>query len=205
MLKDNMRIMVGGFMTCGTPETLIDWVVESKVKNLTIICNDAGYEHAGVGKLIKANQVKRLEASHIGLNPYAGKLMSEGKLEVELIPQGTLAERIRAFGAGLGGILTPTGFKTVVEEDKSVHDINGKKFVLEEALGADLSLILAHESDLLGNLTYNKTARNFNPVMAMASECVVCEYEHFQETLDPEHIITPHIFIDYIVKKGETK
>ena len=201
-LFDGMHIMVGGFMTCGTPETLIDWVLESHVKELVIICNDAGYEDQGVGKLIKANRVKKLMASHIGLNPYVGKLMSEGKLEVELIPQGTMAERIRAHGAGLGGILTPTGFKTIVEENKKVIEVSGKKFVLEEALGADLSLILAHQADPLGNLTYDKTARNFNPVMAMASKKVVVEVAHFVDVLDPEIIVTPHIFIDYIVKGG---
>jgi len=202
LLNDEMRIMVGGFMTCGTPEKLIDWVLESKVKNLTIICNDAGYEDRGVGKLIKAGRVKKLLASHIGLNPYAGKQMSEGLLEVELIPQGTMAERIRAHGAGLGGILTPTGFKTVVEENKQVITVQNKKYVLEEALGADLSLILAHNADKLGNLTYDKTARNFNPVMAMAATKVVAEFAHDVAEIDPEIIVTPHIFIDYLVKGG---
>ena len=199
LLKDGMSLMVGGFMTVGTPHTLIDWVVESKVQNLTLICNDAGYEDKGVGKLITSGQVTTLLASHIGLNPYAGACMSQGTLTVHLIPQGTLAEQIRAHGAGLGGVLTPTGVDTVVEEHKQVLTLKGKRYLLEEALGADLALISAHHTDMLGNLTYDKTARNFNPVMASAAACVVAEVTQLKDHLDPEIIITPHVFIDHVL------
>ena len=201
LLKDNQRIMVGGFMTVGTPEQLIDWVVESNVKDLTIICNDAGYPEQGVGKLIKNNQVKTLIASHIGLNPVAGAKMSDGTLEVILVPQGTLAEQIRAFGAGLGGILTPTGVNTVVEENKQVITIDDKKYLLEVPIGADLSLVLAHQSDVLGNLTYDKTARNFNPVMATAALKVVAQVTYMKDFIDPEIIVTPHVLVDGIITK----
>lgn len=165
LIKDGQSIMVGGFLTCGTPEMLIDWIVETNVKDLTIICNDAGYPDKGVGKLIANNQVKKLIASHIGTNPYAGKLMGDGLLEVNLIPQGTLIEQIRAYGAGLGGILTPVGVRTSIQEGKQVITLSNKEFLLEEPIGADLALVNAYYSDRLGNLTYARTARNFNPSM----------------------------------------
>lgn len=200
-LKNGQSIMVGGFMTCGTPEKLIDWVVESGVSDLTIICNDAGYPNQGVGKLIRNRQVKKLIASHIGLNPYAGELMSLGELDVSLVPQGTLAEQIRAYGAGLGGILTPTGIKTIVEENKQIIEIKGNKYILETALGADIALIQAETSDAIGNLVYAKTARNFNPVMASAAETVIALTNNKTLEIDPECIVTPHVFIDYLVKE----
>ena len=203
LLKDGQSMMVGGFMTCGTPEQLIDWVVESKVNDLTIICNDAGYPDAGVGKLIKNRQVKRLIASHIGLNPYAGEQMSDGELDVILVPQGTLAEQIRAHGAGLGGILTPTGLGTIVEEGKEIIRVNDKDFILETALGADLALIQIESCDVLGNAVYAKTARNFNPVMATACKTVVALTNHRVESIDPEIIVTPHVLIDFIVKEED--
>ncbi|MDY0138664.1 MAG: 3-oxoacid CoA-transferase subunit A [Candidatus Izemoplasmatales bacterium] len=199
ILKDGISIMVGGFLTNGTPETLIDYVVESKVKNLTIICNDGGYEDKGVGKLIVNNQVRKLIASHIGTNPYVGQLMQEGKIEVELVPQGTLAERIRAFGAGLGGILTPTGLDTIVESNKQVLEVNGKKYLLEEPLGADLALLGGAVVANNGNLKYKETMRNFNPVMATAAEIVVVEPFIRVEEIDPEDVITPYPFVDYIL------
>ncbi|MFH5882157.1 MAG: CoA transferase subunit A [Candidatus Izemoplasmataceae bacterium] len=199
-LKDGLSIMVGGFMACGSPELLIDWIYESHVKELTIICNDAGYPDKGVGKLIANGQVRKLIASHIGLNPEAGRLMSEGKMEVTLVPQGTLAEQIRAYGAGLGGILTPTGIHTVVEEGKSVINVQGKDYLLEEALGADLALVEANASDELGNLIYDKTARNFNPIIATAAKKVMVLVHHKVSHIDPEHIITPHIFVDGLIE-----
>ena len=201
LLKNNQSIMVGGFMTCGTPETLIDWVLESEVKDLTIICNDAGYPDQGVGKLIKARRVKKLIASHIGLNPYAGSQMSEEALDVTLVPQGTLAEQIRAHGAGLGGILTPTGRHTIVEEGKHVIRHNDQDYLLETAIGADLALIQIEACDRLGNAVYSKTARNFNPIMASAANTVVALTNHQRDSIDPECVVTPHIFIDYIVKE----
>lgn len=202
LLEDGMSIHVGGFMVCGTPRLLIDWVAEAGVKNLTLICNDAGYPNEGVGKLIASGQVRKLIASHIGLNPDAGKRMGEGTLEVELVPQGTLAERIRAHGAGLGGVLTPTGLHTIVEEGKRVLEVQGVKYVLEEALGADLALIEAKSTDPLGNLVYDKTARNFNPVMATAAKRVVALVHDRVESIDPEVIVSPHVFIDHLVEGG---
>jgi len=199
LLKDGMSIMVGGFLTNGTPEGLIDLIVESKVKDLTIICNDGGYPDKGVGKLVVNNQVKKLIASHIGTNPMVGTLMSEGKLEVVLVPQGTLAERIRAYGAGLGGILTPTGLDTIVQEGKKIITVKGKKYLLEEALGADLALVGGAIADNFGNLKYNKTMRNFNPLIATACETVVCEPRKIIDVINPENVITPHPFVDYIL------
>lgn len=199
LIKDHQSIMVGGFLTCGTPETLIDWIVESKVKGLTIICNDAGYPDKGVGKLIANNQVSKLIASHIGTNPFAGQQMSSKELEVVLVPQGTLIEQIRAYGAGLGGILTPTGVKTSIQEGKQVITIANKEYLLEEALGADIALVKAHQSDKLGNLTYAKTARNFNPMIAIAANKVIVFTDNKVDKIDPEVVITPHNFVDYIV------
>lgn len=202
LLKDGMSIHVGGFMVCGTPRLLIDWVAEAGVGDLTLICNDAGYPNEGVGKLIALGRVRKLIASHIGLNPDAGRKMGDGSMEVELVPQGTLAERIRAHGAGLGGVLTPTGLHTIVEEGKRVIEVKGVKYLLEEALGADLALIEAKKSDPLGNLVYDKTARNFNPVMATAAKKVVACVHGKVEEIDPENVITPHVFIDYLVSGG---
>ncbi len=199
-LKDGMTITVGGFLTNGTPEKLIDLTVESGVKNLTIICNDGGYEDKGVGKLIVNNQVSKLIATHIGTNPYVGKLMQENHIEVELVPQGTLAERIRAFGAGLGGVLTPTGLDTVVEEGKQIIEVKGVKYLLEEALGADVALIGGAISDKYGNLRYSQTMRNFNPVMATAANLVIVEALEKVESIDPENVITPYPFVDYILE-----
>jgi acetate CoA/acetoacetate CoA-transferase alpha subunit len=198
-LKDGLTISVGGFLTNGTPEKLISIIEKSNVKDLTIICNDGGYEDKGVGRLIVNNQVKRLIASHIGTNPYVGKLMSENQLEVELVPQGTLAERIRAYGAGLGGILTPTGVDTIVEEGKQVVEVNEVKYLLELPLGADLALIGGAVADKYGNLQYLQTMRNFNPTMATAADLVVVEPINIVDEMSPEHIITPYPFVDYIL------
>jgi len=198
LLKDGMSIMVGGFLTNGTPEELIDLVVKSNVKDLTIICNDGGFPDKGVGKLVVNNQVRKIIASHIGTNPMVGQLMSENKLMVELVPQGTLAERIRAYGAGLGGVLTPTGLDTLVEEGKQIITVNNKKYILEEALGADLALVGGAIADNYGNLKYNKTMRNFNPLIATACEIVVCEPLKIIDEINPEDVITPHPFVDYI-------
>ncbi len=200
MLHDGMRIMVGGFLTCGTPERLIDWLVESKVKDLTIICNDAGYPDKGVGKLLNSHQVKKLIVTHIGTNPNAGKLMSSSEVEVELIPQGTFVEQIRARAGNLGGVLSPTGLHTPVEEGKRIIEINGKSFILSEPIEADLALIYAFHADPYGNLTYKGSARNFNPTMAMAADKVVALIYEFVEDINPEHVITPHTFVDYLVE-----
>jgi acetate CoA/acetoacetate CoA-transferase alpha subunit len=200
LLKDDMSIMVGGFLTCGTPEQLIDWVVESQVKNLTIICNDAGYPEKGVGKLLNHHQVKKLIVTHIGTNPNAGRLMSSGEIEVELIPQGTFVEQIRAHAGRLGGVLSPTGIHTPVEEGKQIIEIKGQSYILSEPIGADLALISAYKSDERGNLIYKGSARNFNPTMAMSANLVIASVEFKVEEIDPEIVITPHPFIDYLVE-----
>lgn len=204
-LHDGASIMVGGFMNIGTPVELIDEILKTEFKNLTIICNDAGLPGVGVGKLIEAGRVKKLIATHIGLNPLAGQLMGEYKLEVELIPQGTLAERIRAAGVGLGGILTPTGIGTLVQEGKKIIKVGGRDFLLEEPLKADFAIVLGHVVDEKGNTMYSKTTRNFNPLMAMAANTVVVEARSVVDVgeLDPDTIATPHIFVDYIVR-GKT-
>ena len=198
---DGMSIMVGGFMAVGTPEQLIDELVKINVKDLTIICNDAGFVDKGVGKLIANGQVRKLIASHIGLNPMAGQYMSEGKMDVDLVPQGTLAEQIRAGGAGLGGILTPTGLGTVVEEGKQVLSLNGKDYLLEQAIKADLSLLYGSEVDNYGNVLYTKTTRNFNPIMATASNKVIVQARKLVTSINPDTVLTPHIFVDYIVEE----
>ena len=204
-IQNGSSIMVGGFMNIGTPTLLIDAILETDIKDLTIICNDAGLPGVGVGKLIEAGKVKTLIASHIGLNPIAGDKMTKGELEVILIPQGTLAERIRTGGSGLGGFLTPTGFGTLVQEGKEIINIDGKNYLLEKPLKADVALLLGHRVDRKGNTVYHKTTRNFNPLMATACDMVVVEARTLVEIgeLDPDHIVTPHIFIDYIVEGGQ--
>lgn len=200
-LRNGLTLMVGGFMCVGTPNILIDWVVKSGVKDLTVICNDAGYPNKGVGKLIANRQVKKLIASHIGLNPEAGELMNKGEMEVQLVPQGTLAEQVRAGGTGLGGFLTPTGFGTMVAEGKQVIEVDGRPYLLEKPLKADLALIRASQIDRKGNVFYRGTTRNFNPLMAMAAEQVVAAYVEMVDELDPNIIVTPHCLVDYYVKE----
>ncbi|MCD4826931.1 MAG: CoA transferase subunit A [Acholeplasmataceae bacterium] len=201
-IHDGASIMIGGFMNIGTVVGIIDAILETDVKDLTIICNDAGLPGVGVGKLIDAGKVKKLIASHIGLNPIAGEKMTNGEMEVELIPQGTLAERIRAGGAGLGGFLTPTGLGTLVQEGKQVINVNGKDYLLEKPLKADFAFLLGHVVDKKGNVVYRKTTRNFNPLMATACDTVVVEARSIVEVgmLDPDQVITQHIFVDYIVE-----
>ncbi len=202
-LFDGMSIMVGGFMAVGTPELLIDEIVRLNIKDITIICNDAGFVDKGVGKLIVNSQVKKLIASHIGLNPEAGRLMSEGLMECDLIPQGTLAEQIRAGGAGLGGFLTPTGLGTIVEKGKEIITVNKKDYILELPLRADLALLYGTTVDKYGNTNFTKTTRNFNPVMATATDLVIVQARTMVDTIDPDNVDTPHVFIDYIVKEEE--
>lgn len=205
VIPDGASIMVGGFMACGTPEILIDALVRRNVKNLTIICNDAGYPDRGVGKLLANGQIKTLIASHVGLNPEVARRMNtdveEEKLECILVPQGTLAERIRAGGTGLGGILTPTGVGTIVAEGKQVINIGGNDYLLELPLRADFAFIRGSVADKFGNTTYNGTTRNFNPLMAMAADHVIvgaCEIVEVGE-IDPNNVVTSGIFVDAIV------
>lgn len=205
-IYDGASIMVGGFMNIGTPEGIIDAILASDVKDLTIICNDAGLPGVGVGKLIDAGKVKKLIASHIGLNPIAGQKMAENEMEVDLIPQGTLAERIRSGGTGLGGFLTPTGLGTMVQEGKQVIEVDGKSYLLEKPLRADFAILLGHKVDKKGNTVYRLTTRNFNPLMAMACDTVAVEAREVVEIgeLDPDQIITQHIFIDHILQGGQS-
>ncbi len=200
---DGMSIMVGGFMAVGTPEKIMDELVRLNVKDLTIICNDAGFVDLGVGKLIANSQVKTLIASHIGLNPEAGRLMSEGLMECILVPQGTLAEQIRAGGAGLGGFLTPTGLGTIVEKGKKIVTVDSKDFILELPIRADLALLYGTTVDKYGNTNFTKTTRNFNPVMATATDKVIVLAREIVERIDPDNVDTPHVFIDYIIKEEE--
>jgi len=205
VIGDNASIMVGGFMACGTPEILIDALVRKGSKNLTIICNDAGVPGRGVGKLLTNGQIKTLIASHVGLNPEVAQRMNtdvpEDKLECILVPQGTLAERIRAGGCGLGGFLTPTGVGTIIAEGKQVINLDGRDYLLELPLKADFAFIRGSVTDKFGNTTYNGTTRNFNPMMATAAECVIvgtCEIVEVGE-IDPNNVVTSGIFVDKIV------
>ncbi|MBC8590096.1 acetate CoA-transferase subunit alpha [Wansuia hejianensis] len=205
-IKDGMTIMIGGFLGCGNPHRLIDALVEKNVKDLTLICNDTGFPEIGVGKLIVNKQVKRLIATHIGTNPETGNQMNSGEMEVILVPQGTLAEQIRAKGAGLGGILTPTGVGTIVEEGKEKIEIEGKEYLLELPIGADIALVHGDTIDKYGNIVYYGATRNFNHLMATAADLVIAEAEKIVEVgeIDPNHVVTPGIFIDYIVHGGGT-
>lgn len=204
LFKDNMTIMIGGFLACGTSETLIDALVESGAKNLTIIGNDTSFVDKGIGKLIVNNQVKKVIASHIGTNPETGRLMSEGKLDVELSPQGTLIERVRAGGFGLGGILTETGVGTLVEKGKEKIIVNGVEYLLELPIRADIALVKGSVVDAFGNTKYKGTTKNFNPMIAMASDLVIVEAETLVEagSLNKDMIMTPGVLVDYIVMEG---
>lgn len=200
LLKDGMTIMVGGFLACGTPESLIDIIVEKGVKNLTIICNDTSFVDRGVGRLVASKQAARVITSHIGTNVESGKQMVEGTLKVDLVPQGTLAERIRCAGAGLGGVLTPTGVGTIVEEGKQKITVDGREYLLELPLRADLALIRGSQIDHAGNVVYNATTRNFNPLMAMAADIVVAEAEKLVNIgeIMPELVMTPAPLVTHI-------
>lgn len=200
-IKDGMTIMIGGFLGCGTPHKLVDALVEKGVKDLTLICNDTGFVDIGSGKLVVNKQIKKLYASHIGTNKETGRQMTEGEMDVTLIPQGTLAERIRAAGAGLGGVLTPTGVGTVIEEGKQKIEIDGKTYLLELPLKADVALILGHKVDKKGNVVYRGATRNFNTLMATAADMVIVEAENIVEVgeIDQNDVVTPGLFVDYIV------
>ncbi|WP_302796123.1 acetate CoA-transferase subunit alpha [Hafnia paralvei] len=202
---DGMTIMFGGFMGVGTPPLLIEALLESGVKDLTIIGNDTAFVDTGVGPLISSGRVKKVIASHIGTNPETGRRMIAGEMLVELVPQGTLIERIRCGGAGLGGFLTPTGVGTVVEEGKQKIVQNGVEYLLELPLRADLALVHAHTADCSGNLTYQLTARNFNPIIALAADLVIAQADQMVDvgSLLPDQVITPGALIDYVVVSPE--
>ena len=208
-------IMVSGFMGCGSPHKVLGELAALGTKDLTIICNDGskpngpdGSDFYGVAKLIHNRQVKKLIATHVGLNPEVAAQMNEGVMEVVLIPQGSMAEMIRAGGAGLGGVLTPTGLGTIVQDSEHVHsvlEIEGKKYLLEKPLRADFALICGYLIDKLGNIWYKGTTRNFNQVMAMAADTVIAEAENVVEigAIEPENVVTQGILVDYVAHGGE--
>lgn len=201
LIPDGASLMVGGFMGAGTPERLVEEVVRQGKRNLTLICNDTAWPGRGVGKLVSARALRKLIVSHIGLNPDTQKQMMAGEIEVELVPQGTLVERIRAGGYGLGGILTPTGIGTPVETGKQKVEVGGKKYLIETPLRADFALVQSFLADHMGNLSYALTARNFNPVMAMAADTVIVCAENIVPVgvLAPDHVVTPAPIVDYLV------
>jgi len=201
MVKEGMTIMVGGFLANGTPETLIDALVEKNVKNLTLICNDTGFPDKGVGKMVVNKQFKKMIVSHVGTNPETANQMNSGETEVVLTPQGTLAEKVRCGGNGLGGFYTPTGIGTEVAEGKEIRVINGKEYMFETPLRADVALLRASVADKKGNMIFNKTMKNFNPIMATAADLVIVEADKIVEVgeIDPEHVMCSGIFVDYIV------
>ena len=204
MIPDGATVMIGGFMAVGTPGRVIDEIVAQKKGNLTLIANDTATPDQGVGKLIAAKLVRKLISSHIGLNPETQRQMHAGELEIDLVPQGTLVERIRAGGFGLGGILTQTGVGTPADAGKQKIDVNGKTYLLEVALRADFALVHAFLADYLGNLGYALTARNFNPAMAMAADTTIVTADNIVPVgvIAPDHVMTPAPLVDYLVTNG---
>jgi acetate CoA/acetoacetate CoA-transferase alpha subunit len=200
MIPEGARVMIGGFMGVGTPERIVDALVARKTGNLTVIANDTAIPGVGIGKLVRAGLVRRAVVSHIGLNPETQQQMIAGKIDVDLVPQGTLIERIRAGGYGLGGILTGTGVGTVVEDGKQTLVLHGRTFLVETALRADFALVGAFLADYLGNLTYALTARNFNPIIATAADVVIVEAENIVPTgvIAPDHVMTPAPLVDFV-------
>ena len=201
LIPDGATLMIGGFMAVGTPDRVIDEIVRQNKRNLTVIANDTASPGKGIGKLVSARLLRKAIVSHIGLNPETQRQMTAGELEVELVPQGTLIERIRAGGYGLGGVLTPTGIGTTVETGKQQIKVDGKTYLLEVALRADFALVHAFLVDYLGNLSYALTARNFNPIIAMAADTVIADAEHVVPVgvISPDHIITPAPVVDYLI------
>jgi acetate CoA/acetoacetate CoA-transferase alpha subunit len=207
-IREGDSLMVGGFLACGSPHTIIHALKEQGTKNLTLICNDTAAHDfksgkvTGVGYLVQSKQFKRMIVSHIGLNQETQRQMNSGETIVDLVPQGTLAEQIRAAGAGLGGFLTPTGVGTEVEKGKQIIVVEDRPFLLEMPLKADVAIIKAKKADKAGNLIYNETAQNFNPLMATAASLVIAEAEEIVEIgeIDPNAVHTPSIFVDFLVK-----
>jgi len=201
-IQNGMIIMVGGFIGCGAPEQLLEAVCQKEIKELTLIANDTGILGDAMSQLIVHHCVSKLIATHIGTNKETGRQISAGELEVKLVPQGTLAEQIRAEGAGLGGFLTPTGIGTIIEEGKQKLVINGNEYLLELPIRANVALLKAHKADKNGNLVYRHAARNFNPLMAMAADVVIAQVDHIVEIgdIDPDEVMTPGIFVDFLVQ-----
>ena len=201
MIPDGASVMVGGFMAVGTPERLIDEIVRQGKRDLTVIANDTAAPGRGIGKLISARSVRKVIASHIGLNPETQRQMMAKEIDVELVPQGTLIERIRAGGFGLGGVLTQTGIGTPVEDGKQQVEVDGKPYLVEVALRADFALVQAFIADYLGNLGYALTSRNFNPVIAMAASTVIVCADNIVPigVISPDHVVTPAPVVDFLV------
>ncbi|MFC0472323.1 CoA transferase subunit A [Halalkalibacter kiskunsagensis] len=201
-ITDGCSLMFGGFGGVGNPPTIIGHLIEKNVRELTLIGNDAGFPHIGIGKIVSQGRAKKLIASHIGSNPVAGQLMVDGELEVEFSPQGTLAERIRAGGVGLAGIVTDIGLDSIIEDGKQKVIINEKAFIIETALSADVSIVYAKKADPFGNLIYETSARNTNPLVAMAGKVTIAEVEEIVPLgeLDPAEIVTPGVFVNMVVK-----
>lgn len=202
LLKDGMTILSGGFGLCGIPSALIEAIKESGVKDLTVVSNNAGIDNVGLGVLLETRQIRKMISSYVGENKTFMKQYLAGDLEIEFNPQGTLAERIRAGGAGIPAFFTATGYGTRVAEDKETREFDGRHYVLERGIFGDLAIVHAYKGDTEGNLVYRKTARNFNSIMATAAKAVVVEVEHLVEPgeIDPDHIITPGIYVHRIVK-----
>jgi len=201
-IPDGATIMMGGFGLCGIPETLIAALHARGTTGLTVISNNAGIDDFGIGVLLKSRQVRKMIATYVGENKEFERQFLTGELEVELVPQGTFSERIRAGGAGIGGFFTPTGYGTLIAEHKETRTIGGTRFVLEQPLSADFAFVKAWKGDRAGNLVYRKTARNFNPVMATAAKVTIAEVEHLVEpgAIDPDHVVTPGIFVRHILQ-----
>lgn len=204
LIKDGATVMLGGFLSCGAPDELIDALVEQNTKELTLICNDTSFPQTDKGKLIVNKQAKKIITAHIGTNPESGRQMHDGELEVELVPMGTLIEKIRAHGAGLGGVLTPTGVGTDLEKHGKTVVIDDKKFIFEKPLGADFALIYGTKVDKFGNVSFYGTTRNLNTVMATAANTVIVQADELVDCLEPNEVVIPGLFVDYIVvREGE--
>nr|WP_319383146.1 3-oxoacid CoA-transferase subunit A [uncultured Roseibium sp.] len=203
LIPDGSTLLIGGFMGVGSPHRLIDAIVERGTKDLTVVANDTAMPGRGIGKLVTAGALSRVVASHIGLNPETQQKMISGEIDVDLVPQGTLVERIRAAGVGLGGILTPTGLGTLVEEGKQIVTVKGQKFLLEEPIHADFALIAAHQADYVGNLEYSLTAHNFNPIMALAGNTVIAEPQTIVPVgvISPDSVKTPGVLVDHLLER----
>ncbi len=206
MIQPGDRLAIGGFLAVGAPESVIDALVEAGTKDLHVICIASDWENRGIGKLVVNHQVKSAQVSHMGTNKEIQNQFNAGEIQMELVPQGTLMERCRAFGAGLGGILTPTGIGTVVADGKQIIAVGAKDYILETAIPSDFALIRAWKADKSGNLIYRKTARNSNPIFAMAGKITIAEVDEIVETgeLDPEQIVSPGVFVNYIVLSKES-
>lgn len=203
---DGMQLMIGGFANTGCPERLVDLIVENKFKNLEVISNDAGDPGLTIGKIFDAHLVTKSNHSHIGMNPLVSDMVHNGILELTLFPQGTLVEKIRAGGAGLGGVLVKTGLGTIAEKGRKVFKIDGEKYIFEKPFRAEIALIRAYKADKLGNLIYKGAGRNFNPVMAMAADLVIVQADEIVDVgeIDPEIVVTPGVYVDMILSNEES-